>query len=81
MNCLVCNKVVSGLWSVEKLSVDNIIIVCLETECHDRMVSLFHIWDVPGSNLGPDTGYSDRFYVVFLSLQAHMGVVPKIRPI
>jgi hypothetical protein len=26
------------------------------------------IREVPGSNLGPETGYLDRYFVVFLSL-------------
>jgi hypothetical protein len=28
---------------------------------------LLRIREVPGSNLGPETGYPDRFFVVFLS--------------
>jgi hypothetical protein len=29
---------------------------------------LLHIEDVPGSNLGPETGHPDRPFVIFLSL-------------
>jgi hypothetical protein len=35
------------------------------------------IWDVLGSNLGWKSGYPDRFFVVFMSLQAKAGIVLK----
>jgi hypothetical protein len=31
------------------------------------LTRLLRIREVPGSNLGPDTGYTDRFFVVFVS--------------
>jgi hypothetical protein len=31
------------------------------------LVLLLHNGEVPGSNAGPDTGYHDRYFVVFLS--------------
>jgi hypothetical protein len=37
---------------------------------------LLHIRAVPGSNLGPETGYPDRFFAVFPSLQADAAIVP-----
>jgi hypothetical protein len=33
---------------------------------------LLRIREVPGSNLGPDTGYPDRVFVIFLSLEGKM---------
>jgi len=34
---------------------------------------LLHIWEVLCLNLGRDTGYSDRFFLVALFLQAGVG--------
>jgi hypothetical protein len=31
----------------------------------ELLALLLRIWEVPGSKLGPKTGYPDRFYVVF----------------
>jgi hypothetical protein len=43
---------------------------------------LFHIREVQGSNLGPETGYPDcEFFIVFLSPSMQMpGLYLKIRP-
>jgi hypothetical protein len=38
------------------------------------------IWEFPGSTLVPETGYPDRFFVVFLSHYREMSVYLKIRP-
>jgi hypothetical protein len=32
----------------------------------ESLEPLLHIWKDPGSNLGPKTGYNNRFFVVFL---------------
>jgi hypothetical protein len=34
------------------------------------------ILNVPGSNLGPETGHPDRIFVVFLSASRQMPEVP-----
>jgi hypothetical protein len=36
------------------------------------------IWEVRYSNLGQNTGYPDRVFVFFLSLQKNSGIVPRL---
>jgi hypothetical protein len=43
------------------------------------MVILLPILEVPFSNFGLDPGYSDHFFVVFLSLQANIKLITEIR--
>jgi hypothetical protein len=41
------------------------------------LTPLVSIWEIPGSNLGPETGYPDWDFRVFLqSLQMNVGIVP-----
>jgi len=40
---------------------------------------LLPILEVPCSNFGLDPGYSDQFFVVFLSLQANIKIITQIR--
>jgi hypothetical protein len=47
------------------------------TERRDRVLSiLLCIRDIPGSNLGPETEYSEFFRGFPLYLQANAGIVP-----
>jgi hypothetical protein len=41
---------------------------------------LLRIWEVSGSNLGPETEYSERSFVVFPSPLDNAGIVPQTRP-
>jgi len=43
------------------------------------MVILLPTLEVPCSNSGLDPGYSDHFFVVFLSLQANIKIITQIR--
>jgi hypothetical protein len=42
------------------------------------MVILLPILEFPCSNSGLDPGYSDHFFMVFLSLQANIKIITKI---
>jgi hypothetical protein len=38
---------------------------------------LLRIWEVPGSNLGQETGYPEQeFALVFFSPSKHAGIIP-----
>jgi hypothetical protein len=49
----------------------------MATDRHGRVVNtLLRVWELPGSNLGPETGYPDCFFRGFpQSLQANAVVV------
>jgi hypothetical protein len=40
---------------------------------------VLHIRKVMVSNLGPETGYPYRFFVILLSIHANSGILPYIR--
>jgi hypothetical protein len=39
------------------------------------VILLTYIWEVPSSNLGHDTDYPDRLFVMFFCLKADAGIV------
>jgi hypothetical protein len=42
------------------------------------VVSLLYIRRVPGSDLGSDTGYPDRFFMAYLIPAGHVRIIPRL---
>jgi hypothetical protein len=49
----------------------------LKTKRHDKLVALLlRIWEVPGSNVGPDTSHIKGICALPWSLQAKVAILP-----